>query len=92
MLETGWRASYEGHALVVTRTELTKGFSLTWDGVEIARQSWSFFGLGELHGSADVQGRKVDVKASLRWGGLREIQGKCSLTVDGKPLEVQRFR
>ncbi len=32
ILGTEWQAEYEGHAIVVSRNELTKGFKLMWDG------------------------------------------------------------
>lgn len=89
MLETRWEADYAGHKLAMTRTEITKGFALAWDGVDIAQQRWSWFGLGELRGSAQVEGKAVQVLAALRWGGITELRGKCTITVDGNPLAVR---
>ena len=48
ILGTRWEGSHLGHAIVVSRNELTKGFKLEWDGVDIAHRTWSRVGLGEL--------------------------------------------
>jgi hypothetical protein len=101
LLGTRWEAEYEGHAIVVSRNELTRGFSLEWDGAEIAKRVWSLVGLGELHGSAEVggkpgyrdgQARSVDVKVSIQWGGLKELDGHCTITVDGHEVPVKHVR
>lgn len=104
LLGTRWEAEYEGHRLVVSRNELTKGFSLEWDGEEIARRSWSLVGLGELHGSAHLKEpgadpyreeqapRAVEVKVVIYWGGFSEMDGKCLITVDGKEIPVRHVR
>lgn len=89
LLGTRWEAEHEGHALVVSRNELTKGFSLEWDGVEIARRSWSWIGLGELHATAELDGKPVEVRVAISWGGLSQLEGKCAISVDGKELAVK---
>ncbi len=83
ILGTRWEGSHLGHAIVVSRNELTKGFKLEWDGVDIAHRTWSWVGLGELHASADSRGQPLEVHVAIRWGGLSELDGKCTVTVDG---------
>lgn len=102
LLGTRWEAEYEGHRLVVTRNELTRGFALEWDGVEIARRTWSLIGLGELHASAEVTDaagasyrtdgamRTVDVKVVLHWSSTSEMDGKCLILVDGMEIPVRQ--
>ena len=92
LLTTRWEATYEGHNLTVLRNELGRGFTLEWDGKEIARRSWSLVGLGELHGSAEAEGKAHEVKAVLAWAGLSELDGKCTISVDGTELEVRHIR
>ena len=87
-LETRWEATYEGHSLAVFRDELTKGFLIEWDGVVIARRTWSWVGLGELNATAEVDGEPVEVKASLKFG----IPGKCVITVDGTEIPVKQVK
>ena len=89
LLGTRWEAEFEGHALVVSRNELTRGFKLEWDGKDIAHRSWSMIGLGELLTSAEARGRPVDVKVVIYWGGFSEMDGKCLITVDGQELAVR---
>lgn len=91
LLGTRWEAEFDGHKLVVTRNELTKGFMLEWDGVDIAHRRWSLIGLGELHGSAEARGKEVDVKVAIQWGGFSELDGVCTITVDGTPLDVRHI-
>jgi hypothetical protein len=92
ILGTEWRAEFEGHSLAVKRNELTRGFALEWDGVDIAHRRWSLIGLGELHASAEAKGRNVDVRVVIHWGGLKELDGKCEITVDGKPIPVEHVK
>lgn len=92
LLGTEWTAEFEGHKLAVTRNEVTRGFKLEWDGVDIAHRRWSLVGLGELHTSAEANGRPVDVKVVIYWGGVSELDGKCLITVDGKELAVAHVR
>lgn len=85
LFSTRWEGTYEGHTIVVSRSELTRGFNLQWDGNEIASRTWSFIGLGELHASATIGEREVPVHVSIVWGGLN---GKCVVTVDGHEAVV----
>jgi len=88
MLQTRWTADYRGHALVVSRNEVTKGFSLSWDGVEIGRRTWSWVGLGTLSATAEIDGEPVEVHAAITWGGLSALDGKCEITVGGESIAV----
>jgi hypothetical protein len=92
LLATRWEAKFEGHSLTVARNELTRGFSLEWDGQELARRMWSFIGLGELHGTADVDGKHHDVHVKLSFGPGLLTDGTCEILVDGKALEVTHVR
>jgi hypothetical protein len=89
LLGTRWEAEFEGHELVVSRNELTRGFKLEWDGEDIAHRKWSLVGLGELLTSAESNGRSVDVKVVIYWGGVSEMDGKCLITVDGREIPVR---
>jgi hypothetical protein len=91
-LGTQWEAEYEGHKLVVSRNELTRGFKLEWDGVDVAHRVWSLIGLGELHTSAKANGRDVDVKVVIHWGGVKELDGKCIILVDGREIPVKHVK
>ena len=91
-LTTRWEAKFEGHNLTVTRNEIGRGFSIEWDGLEIARRSWTWIGLGELHGTAESDGKSHDVKVVLEWAGFAELDGKCTLTVDGTPVPATHIR
>jgi hypothetical protein len=70
--------------------------SCEWDGREIARHAWSLFGLGELHGTVDVDGRPHDVHLTLSVGsGPGEgflTDGRCTVSVDGAPVETRHIR
>jgi hypothetical protein len=92
LLTTRWEAKFDGHNITVTRNEVLRGFALEWDGVEIARRTWSWIGLGELHGTADVDGMHHDVKVAIEWGGLSAMDGKCTITVDGTNVDVNHIR
>ena len=89
LLSTRWEGEYEGHALAVSRDELTKGFKLEWDGVEIARRTWSWIGLGALDATAEVNGAPVEVHVAIRWGGLSELEGTCTIAIDGEEIAVK---
>ena len=84
-LATRWEGTYEGCSVAVARNELTRGFKLEWNGHEIAHRTWSWIGLGELHATAELGERTVDVKVAIEWGGLN---GKCTVTVDGTPVTL----
>jgi hypothetical protein len=96
ILRTRWEGSFRGHNLAVERDELSKGFWLEWDGVEIARRRWSWIGLGELHATADVdasyrESGHVDVQVKIEWGGVTKMaHGRCTAIVDGESLELER--
>jgi hypothetical protein len=91
LLTTRWEADFENHHITVSRNEVGRGFSLEWDGREIARRAWSFVGLGELHATAELDGKQHDVRVSLEWGGKID-DGVCKISVDGKNLEVKHIR
>jgi hypothetical protein len=82
LLASRWEASYEGHAIVVSRNEVTRGYKIEWDGKEIAHKSVSLIGLGEMQGTVEVQGRVLTVDVSL------DVGSECTVKVDGKPLAV----
>ncbi len=92
LLATRWEGEHEGHALAVSRDELTKGFKLEWDGVEIARRTWSWIGLGSLHATAEVDGGPVEVHVAITWGGLSKLDGKCTITIDGREIPVKHVK
>ena len=92
ILGTRWEGNHEGHSIVVSRNELTKGFSIEWDGDEIAKRAWSWIGLGELAGTVDLNGRSVEVKVAIEWGGLKQLDGTCSVTVDGENVPVEHVK
>jgi len=89
ILATRWEAEFEGHRIVVNRNEIVRGFTIEWDGQEIARRTWSLVGLGELHGSAEADGKPVDVKVVIYWGGFSEMDGKCRITVGDTEVPVR---
>ncbi len=92
ILGTEWQAEYEGHAIVVSRNELTKGFKLMWDGEDIAHRRWSLVGLGELHATAETETGPVDVKVAIHWGGFGELDGRCIITVNGLEISVRHVK
>lgn len=93
LLTSRWEAEFEGHRFVVRRNELTRGFSLLFDDREIARRVWSLVGLGELHGSAEIEnGKHLEVKAVLTFGAPSEIDGHCSILVDGEDIPVAHVK
>lgn len=71
---------------------LTKGFRLEWDGVEIASRTWSWVGLGELHATVELDGKPVEVRVALTWGGLKELDGQCAITVGDQELTVRHLK
>jgi hypothetical protein len=95
-ITTRWEATYEGHGITVTRNEIGRGFALEWDGREIARRRWSWFGLGELDGTVDAEGKDHAIHVTLSVGngpgeGLL-TDGRCTITVDGSPVEARHIR
>ena len=77
---------------MVSRSELTRGFKLEWDGEDIAHRRWSALGLGELHASTEVQGKPAEVKVVIYWAGPSEMDGKCMITVNGQELQVRHVK
>lgn len=96
LITTRWEATYEGHCITVTRNEIGRGFGLEWDGREIARRTWSWFGLGELHGTVEADGTRHDIHLTLSVGtGPGEgpfTDGRCRIAVDGAPVETMHIR
>src|SRR5438105_3386284 len=95
-LQTRWEATFEGHNITVTRNEIGRGFALEWDGRELARRTWSWVGLGELHGTAEEEGGKqheVHVRLSVGSGPGEGLltDGACTITVDGKPVAAKHI-
>jgi hypothetical protein len=88
-LKTRWEGKYDHHHIVVERNELGRGFKLEWDGVELARRTWTWIGLGELHATANVGGTDTHVVVSIDWGGLN---GKCTVTVGDKPIVLELIK
>lgn len=86
ILSTRWEGDYRDHKVVVSRNELTKGFSIEWDGQEIARRTWSWIGVGELRATQELDGTPAEVHVTIEWGGLN---GKCTVLVDGTEVPVQ---
>ena len=66
--------------------------SVEWDGRELVRRSWSWVGLGELHGTAEEAGKHHDVRAVLDRGDGVGTDGSCSVTVDGRAIELVHVR
>jgi hypothetical protein len=100
ILKTRWEADWRGHAITITRSELTRGFSIWFDGQEIARRSWSWVGLGELKGDAVVKDgyrgeaeRHVEVAVVISWPeSTSELDGHITLSVDGEAIEVRHVQ
>ena len=55
------------------------------EGEEIARRRWSWFGLGELHATAQIGDRDADVLVKIEWGG---INGTCTVVVEGHEVAM----
>ena len=94
-LTTRWEATYGRHEIAVTRNELGRGFGIEWDGREIVRRRWSWFGLGELHATVDADGQRHEIHLTLSVGsgpgeGLL-TDGRCTITVDGVPVEARHI-
>lgn len=95
-ITTRWEATHEGHAITVTRREIGRGFAVAWDGREIARRRWSWFGLGELRGTAEADGTRHEVHVTLsvgkRPGEGFLTDGRCQVTVDGTDIPITHVR
>lgn len=92
ILATRWEGTHEGHAIVVSRNEIGRGFKIEWDGEVIASRSWSWIGLGELEGTAEAAGKPVDVKVALEWAGFKELDGRCTVTVNGDEIPMTHVK
>lgn len=100
LLKTRWEAEHRGHRIAITRNELTRGFSIWWDGDEVARRSWSWIGLGELKATVDLHGegyrdgkRTVEVVVAITIPESQgELDGHVALTVDGEPVAVRHVQ
>ncbi|MFN0247687.1 MAG: hypothetical protein ACKV2T_12445 [Kofleriaceae bacterium] len=88
-LKTRWEAGHEGHQILVTRNELTKGFWVLVDGVEIGRARWSLAGTGEIRGTFRSGDREVPITAVLKLSMKRAV---CEIIVDGAPITVWNLR
>jgi len=89
ILNSRWEADYEGHHFTVTRTELTRGFKLEYDGRVVDKKSWSLVGVGELEGKIEHEGRSVTVRASLIGRLPLSNEQECFIQVDGKDIAVR---
>ena len=87
LLGTRWEGRHAGHLVSVTRNELTKGFSVEWNGNELARRTWSWIGLGELQATAPLDGKDIVLHVTLRWDGIGG-QGKVSVTAGGADVPM----
>lgn len=87
ILSSRWEAEFEGHHFTVSRNEVTKGFTLEYDGRTMNKQSWSLIGTGELHGTIEHDGRQLPVLAKLSFSFKSAEQ--CEILVDGKALAVK---
>jgi len=89
LLTSRWEADYEGHHFTVTRTELTRGFKLEYDGRLVDKHSWSLVGIGELEGTIEAGGRALRVHATL-FGRLPfSNEQECEIEVDGTKIPVR---
>ena len=73
---------------MISRSELTRGFQIEWDGEVIASRAWSFVGLGRLNGTANIDDRSVEVTVVIGLGGW---DGECSVTVDEDNVELTQI-
>ena len=82
MLKSRWEADYQGHRFTVTRTELTRGFKLEYDGRLVDKKSWSLIGVGELDGTIETAGKTVPVHVALGYTRVDFVEGG-SLATEG---------
>ncbi len=85
LLRTRWEASYSGHKITVHRNEVTKGFSLEVDGIEVGRKGWSLVGVGTIKGSFSSGERRVPITAELKFSLRKAV---CVVSVDGSPIDI----
>ena len=87
LFATRWEADYDGQTFVVDRDEVTKGLTVSFGGVVIAKKTWSLIGLGELEGNVRHGESQLPVRVKVGWGGFH---GQCAITVAGQDLQVRR--
>jgi hypothetical protein len=86
LLSCRWEADWNGHHFTVHRNEVTKGFSVEFDGRVLDERRWSLIGTGTLTGTVEVDGREVPVKVTLPLS----LRGRCDLEVDGVEVPVRQ--
>jgi hypothetical protein len=86
LLETDWKAEYEGHTIEVARNELTRGFEARIDGLRVGGKLVTLVGLGTAEGTFELGGRQVPVKVELK------MFSHCNVWIDGKPVEMTRVK
>ena len=89
LLSTRWEGEYKGHHIVISRSEITKGFQIEWDGEVIASRKWSFVGLGRLDGTAEIADQSVEVKVVIGLGGW---DGECAVTVGQENVKLKQTK
>ncbi len=89
LLSTRWEGEHQGHTIVVARNEIGRGFKIEWDGEVIASRAFSFLGLGELAGTANIDDQPVEVKVVISLGGL---DGTCTLTVGDEEIPMKHTK
>jgi len=88
ILSSRWEADYDGHHFTVSRSEVTRGFKLEYDGRLVDKQSWSLIGVGDLDGSIEIDGRTATVHVTLFGRLPLSKEQECVITVDGKAIPV----
>lgn len=89
ILSSRWEADHQGHHFTVTRSEVTRGFTLEYDGRLVDKRSWSLIGVGDLEGTIELDGRSVKVHVTL-FGRLPfSNEQECEIKVDGQPIPVR---
>jgi hypothetical protein len=89
-LSTRWEAEYEGRSIVVARNEFGRGFKIEWDGETIAERMLTWWGLGTLSGTAEHEGKPLQIDINIRWGGLKNLDGICTVKVNGTDVPVRK--
>lgn len=90
LFSTRWESEFEGHEISVVRNEFGRGFRIEWDGKNIAEHLFTWWGLGTLSGEADADGKTVQVDLEIRWGGFKDLDGICTVKVDGEEVPVRK--
>ncbi len=89
ILESRWEADYHGHHFTVTRTEVTRGFKLEYDGRLVDKHGWTLIGVGDLEGSIEMDGKQVEVRATLTGRLPFSKEQECEIRVDGQAIPVR---